>query len=164
MIYIIDANNLAGKLGILKESNFDKKLIELIKKWDEKKNKRITLVFDGIDPMGDKIKEGNITIIYTPRDNYYQSADDKIIELVINFTKNKRGEVTVISDDREIREAMEKLNKESGQKIHIELATLFAKKMIFFMEEKGLEDEADDKNLSKEKIKSINKELLKIWQ
>jgi predicted RNA-binding protein with PIN domain len=164
MIYIIDANNLAGKLKILKEKNFDKKLIELVKRYNEKRQKRIILVFDGTDPMGDKIQEGNMVIIYAPRDKHCQSADDKIIELVKNNLENFKKEITVISNDRAIREAMEKLNEETGREIRMEQATLFAKKMIFSMEEEKPEDEADDKSLSEKEVKSINEELLKIWQ
>ena len=140
MIYIIDANNLAGKLGLLKENNFDKKLIKLVKRYNEKRQKRIILVFDGTDPMGDKIQEGNITIIYAPRDKYCQSADDKIIELTYNFIKDKREKIAVISNDRGIKKTMEKLNEETGCEIRMEPAILFAKKMIFSMEEKRPEE------------------------
>ena len=164
MIYIIDANNLAGQLKILKEKDFDKKLIRLIKKWNAEKNKRINLVFDGVDPMGDKYCIGNITVIYTPKDNYYQSADDKIIELVRNFIKSEREEITVVSDDRAIREAIEKLSKKAGQKIHIEQATLFAEKLKDFTIEKQAKNKEDDKSLSTEEVKGINKYLLKIWK
>jgi len=114
--------------------------------------------------MGDKIQEGNITIIYAPRDKYCQSADDKIIELTYNFIKDKREKIAVISNDRGIKKTMEKLNEETGCEIRMEPAILFAKKMIFSMEEKRPEDEADDKNLSEKEVKSINEELLKIWK
>lgn len=33
MIYIIDANNLAGKLGILGEDDFDKMLVGLVEEF-----------------------------------------------------------------------------------------------------------------------------------
>ena len=165
MVYIIDANNLAGRLNILKEKDFDKKLIKLIKEWNAKKDKRITLVFDSLDPMGDKVQDGKMTIVYTPRDNYYRSADDKIIEFVKIYRESEKEEVTVISDDRAIGEAIEKLNKENGRKIHMEQESLLAEKLIIFIKEMQKTDEAtDDKNLSQEQIKRINKDLLKIWK
>ena len=90
MIYVIDANNLAGKLNILDDENFDKKLISNIKKYFFNKNNSVYLVFDSNDPMGDKYKEDNIAVIYTPRDNYYKGADDKIIELTQKFYQEVR--------------------------------------------------------------------------
>ncbi|RLC38288.1 hypothetical protein DRH27_02655, partial [Candidatus Falkowbacteria bacterium] len=63
MLYIIDANNLAGKLKMLGEENFDKKLRDLIKEYFKKKKSLVILVFDSSDPMGDKITDGNITLV-----------------------------------------------------------------------------------------------------
>jgi len=105
MPYLIDANNLAGKLNLLDEADFDQKLIKIIKEYIKKYNKKITLVFEGIDPMGDKLVEGNLTIVRAPRDNYYKSADDKIIEMINNETNPEQ--LVVITDDREILEAAE---------------------------------------------------------
>lgn len=133
MPYLIDANNLAhalfragqaGKLELLEEENFDQRLIEIIKKWisrysRDNKKKRVTLVFEGTDTMGDKIIEENLTIIRAPRDDYYKSADDKIIELIEN--EDKPEQLVVISDDREILQAAE----EAG--CQIKKASYFAK-------------------------------------
>ena len=105
MPYLIDANNLAGKLDLLDEADFDQKLIKIIKEYIRRYNKKITLVFEGRDPMGDKVAEGNLTIIYSPRDDYYKNADVKIIEL-IRITE-KPEQLVVITDDREILEAAE---------------------------------------------------------
>lgn len=106
MPYLIDANNLAGKLNLLKEENFDQKLIKIIKEYISiYEKKKITLVFEGLDPMGDKRTEGNLTIIYSPRDDYYKSADDKIIEMINNADKPEQ--IVVITDDREILKATE---------------------------------------------------------
>ena len=61
MIYLIDANNLAGKLGILKNENFDKLLIKIIRHWPASRKNKIFLVFDSADPMGDKYSEKSDT-------------------------------------------------------------------------------------------------------
>ncbi len=105
MPYLIDANNLAGKLDLLDEADFDQKLIKIIKEYISAYNKKITLVFEGRDPMGDKVVDGNLTIIYSPRDDYYKSADDKIIELINNEAMPEQ--LVVITDDREILKAAE---------------------------------------------------------
>jgi len=124
MSYLIDANNLAyalfqGRRDGKLEKDFDQKLIKILKKFIEQTGKKITLVFEGIDSMGDKRSEGNLTIIQAPRDNYYQSADDKIIELINNETKP--GQLVVISDDREIMRAAEQAG------CQIKQASYFAK-------------------------------------
>ncbi|MCK4554435.1 NYN domain-containing protein [Candidatus Parcubacteria bacterium] len=105
MPYLIDANNLAGKLDLLNEADFDQKLIKIIKKYIKRYNKKITLVFEGRDPMGDKLIDGNLTIIRAPRDDYYKNADVKIIELI--RTTGKPEQLVVITDDREILKAAE---------------------------------------------------------
>ncbi|MCG2701029.1 hypothetical protein L6267_02590 [Candidatus Parcubacteria bacterium] len=116
MPYLIDANNLAGKLNLLDEDNFDKKLIEIIKEYIKQTDTRrcqghhgqrkITLVFEGTDSMGDKAADGSLIIIRAPRDDYYKNADVKIIELINNAEKPEQ--LVVISDDREILEAARK--------------------------------------------------------
>jgi len=119
MPYLVDANNLAGKLNLLNKKDFDQKLITVIKRFIDRTNKKIILVFEGIDPMGDKLARGNLTIIFSPRDDYYKSADDKIIEIINNETKPEQ--LVVISDDREIIEAA----KQAG--CQIKQASYFAK-------------------------------------
>ena len=113
MPYLIDANNLAGQLNLLDEDDFDEKLIEIIKEYIKQTNTRrrqgysgqrkIILVFEGTDSMGDKAVDGNLIIIRAPRDDYYKNADIKIIELINN--EEKPEQLVVISDDREILEA-----------------------------------------------------------
>ncbi len=151
---IIDANNLAGKLDLLEEKNFDRLLIDMIKKYNQDKLREIFLVFDSIDPMGDKFKEGNLTIIYTPCDNYYKGADDKIVELAEQF-KNKQN-LKIITDDIDIKERIKKLNLD----LKLVTATEFARKLEYFFNE----DEDSEDNLSENKKDSINKELLNIWK
>jgi predicted RNA-binding protein with PIN domain len=162
MIFIIDANNLAGQLGLLNQKNFDRELITIIKVYLEKRKIKIFLVFDGRDNMGDKFEEGYLTIIYTPRDSYYKSADDKIIELVINLKPGVKDEVRVITDDREIIQEVEKI---AGNNIKIKIlkASDFADKLKSSRKE-FIEDEGDDKNLNDKEIEKINNELLDIWK
>lgn len=163
MKHIIDANNLAGKLKLLDEADFDKQLIELIKEYNRGKTREIFLVFDSLDPMGDKHQEDNVTIIYTPRDDYYSSADDKIVELVRNFKKEKQ--VAVITDDIEIKEKIKKINLDNDSDIILEQATDFAKKLEKFFEKQLDKDLInDEEGMSKEDKDEVNKELLDIWK
>jgi len=155
MINIIDANNLAGKLNLLKEEAFDEKLIELISRY--KKSKYI-LVFDGRDRMGDKYEKGNITVIYTPKDEFYKSADDKIVELAKIYLNSGEG-AKIVTDDLEIIGKVEKIVNESGGKISLEKATEFAEKLNnYFLNKQGEEDLAADE------IDDINQNLLKVWK
>ena len=105
MPYLIDANNLAGSLDLLDEDDFDQKLIDIIKRYiNAYNNKKIILVFEGIDPMGDKAFDGNLTVVRAPRDgDYYKDADVKIIEMINNAEKPEQ--LVVITDDREILDA-----------------------------------------------------------
>lgn len=160
MLYIIDANNLAGKLNLLKEDNFDKKLIESIKKYSLDKN-NYCLVFDSNYFMGDKFVVGNIEAIYAPRDNFYKSADDKILELAKNATE--KIETIVITDDIEIIEKIKKLNYEKINQIKIIRSTDFAQK-IKRRFKKREEDGKSEKELDDKITDDINNELLNIWK
>ena len=129
----------------------------------ENKKIRVFLVFDGRDNMGDKYEEGLLTIIYTPRDSYYKSADDKIIEIVKSLKSKVKDEVKVITDDREIITEVEKLAGNNSQ-IKIIKASDFAVKLKSLKKEFIDEDDGEDKNLSGSEIEKINKELLDIWK
>ena len=155
MINIIDANNLAGKLGLLKEKKFDEKLISLLGRY--KKNKHI-LVFDGRDRMGDKYQRENITIIYTPKDEFYKSADDKIVELARKYLNSGEG-AKIITDDLEIIGKVEKIINDSGGKISLEKASLFAEKLNNYFKYKQ-----EEKDLAETEADEINKELLNKWK
>jgi predicted RNA-binding protein with PIN domain len=163
MIFIVNANNLAGQLGMLKHINFDRELISTMKIYLENKKIKVFLVFDGRDNMGDKYDDGFLTIIYTPRDSYYKSADDKIIELVIGFKSKIKDEIRVITDDREIIEQVNNIARDNI-KIKILKASDFANKLRNLTEVILNEDEEDDKNLSDKEVEKINKELLDLWK
>jgi len=162
MKYIIDANNLAGKLKTLGEKNFDKKLIEMISNYSEGKSNSIIIVFDPKDEWGDKnIVSETITVIYTPRDAYYESADDKIVEIINRHLTIGKEELTVITDDVGLKKRVEKLMEETGVNINFISATDYAGKIL---RKKTAENEGIKNKISKEDEADINKELLKIWQ
>jgi len=167
MIYIIDANNFAGELGLLDKEKFDQEVICLIKKWTKRKKNKIILVFDSNDPMGDKYEEDNILVIYSPRDNYYKDADDKIIEVVEGKLKNKeKEEITFVSSDIELRERVKKIFDKFNKNVKIEKASSFSKKILKKQEEKKKKnkDELSQKTgFSDYEINEINKEILKKW-
>jgi len=155
MNYIIDANNLAGKLDLLGEEDFDKKLIEMMKNYFLNKKIKVYLVFDSTDLMGDRFKEKNVTVIYTPRDNYYKSADDKIVELTRNYLEDSKEEVMVVTDDIELKEKVRKVGQENN-KLFFKQATDFSEKLKIDIQEEN--------NLSEDEKEKINDELLKIWK
>ena len=151
MKYVIDANNLAGKLDLLQEESFDSVLIEKVMNLFSNNSCHVVLVFDSVDPMGDKYKKGNIEIIYTPRDNYYLSADDKILELIQN--EDTKEEIVAVTDDRELADKIE----EKNEQVTIKKATDFSKKME---NQEETEEDLDKDQLTDEEVKDINRELL----
>lgn len=161
MIYIIDANNLAGKLGILKNVDFDKQLIDIMRQYNNGKGKKIFLVFDGVDRLGDKYEIENITIIRSPKDDYYKTADDKIVELAQNISKNVKDNLVVITNDLGIKDLIVKNNLDNEREIKIVKATDFAKQIDFKQDSEQYED---DKKLDDNDVDKINSELLKIWK
>src|SRR3989339_1535876 len=119
MHFIIDANNLAGKLKMLGQDDFDRKLIDMIREFNRDRGVNITLVFDGTDPMGDKILvDHNLTVIYSPKDRFYRSADDKIVEMVRgsfisgDFAGAEKG-IVVVTDDGGLRKRLEEAASET---------------------------------------------------
>ena len=164
MIYIIDGNNVAGKLKMLGEDNFDKKLIEIIRNYNLNRNSPILLVFDGREQMGDKVAvDTKLIVRYSPRDGYYNSADDLIVEIVEKNLNRKKEEITVITDDIELKKRIIKIQEQFGGHVHLEQATRFVEKL------KRLDAQIDDREdgkrgLSKSERKDINEDLLKLWQ
>jgi predicted RNA-binding protein with PIN domain len=170
MKYIVDANNVAGKLKMLGEKHFDKKLIELIKLYNTRKAKKVILVFDGDDPMGDRVTiDQNITVIYSPKDGYYQSADDKIVEMVERVAETEslkfdtfQEQVTIVTDDIGLRKRLEKLEEETGQKIYLKRATELAEEFKNITKEQPIED--GKRGLDDDAMDKINDDLLREWQ
>ncbi|PLX26836.1 hypothetical protein C0583_06095 [Candidatus Parcubacteria bacterium] len=175
MNYLIDANNLAGKIGILDEEDFDMLLVEKISKWLGDKQKKIILVFDSLEKMGDKRIDGEIISIYTPRDEYYNNADDKIIEITrewedfikdqdIKINKSlfelldKEG-LTFVSDDIDLTNKIEKV-REEGVRVKIIKNDIF---LDILDRKTNKESEDGDRDLESDEIKKINDELLEKW-
>jgi len=164
MIFIVDANNLCGKLDLLKENDFDKKLISIMKEYNYGKGNEIILVFDGADYMGDRYSEDNITVIRTPKDGFYKSADDKIIELAEQYAG---VELVVVSDDIDIKEKVKNIANNKSENIRLEQSTAWAKKIENFFIKKEIQKSAeinDGTDLNKDEINEINKDLLKHWK
>lgn len=155
MPLLIDANNLAGKMGILEENNFDEILVDLIKKYISKTGKKIILVFDSIDSMGDKRQEGSLMIIYSPKDEYYQNADVKIIELIKNPEKIKSSpsELSMVTDDRVIIEKA----KEAGIRV------IGSEDFCATLNGLSPKEQKSEKEINDRERDAINKELLKEW-
>lgn len=169
MRYIIDAYNLAyaladnnvfARLPATKEDT-DKRLINIIREWLGDKNNEVTLVFDGRDCLGDKIKQGNLTIVYAPRDNYYQSADNKILEIAETISSEPfRPELIIVTDDGGIKTKIEKIAGDKGKNIKLESTAEFTRRLRKNEKNEKLEKEEFDRN----NIKEINEELLKVWK
>ena len=114
----------------------------------------IYLVFDSVDPLGDKIEKDNLKIIYTPRDTYYKNADDKILELLSSFLKN--DEVILVTNDLDLKgkAIKEDLKKGGENRLKIEDANDF---VLRLNKKVTLEGEDD---LSEDDKSDINKEML----
>jgi len=149
MPYLIDANNLAGKLHLLSETDWDQELIDIVKDYFIAREQKAILVFDSNDPLGDRYTDGNITVIYTPRDVLYNNADDKIIELMKN--EKRPEDWIVVSDDLNIIHEAGKLD------IEVILARDFAKKIVPSVE---VDDEDE---LSEREEDEITDELSNEW-
>ena len=108
--------------------------------------------------MGDKYQRENITIIYTPKDEFYKSADDKIVELARKYLNSGEG-AKIITDDLEIIGKVEKIINDSGGKISLEKASLFAGKLNnYFKYKQG------EKDLAETEADEINSELFNLWK
>lgn len=100
--YIIDGNNLIGKIKLL--SNLQKKdkqasrekLAHLVDRYFANKKIEVTLNFDGF--ANQKISVSKVRLVYSDK----ISADDKI-KKQIEAEKNKRN-IIVISSDNNVRE------------------------------------------------------------
>lgn len=157
MYYIIDGNNLAGKLGLIGQKDFDKQVIEFVQD-SHIAHKDVILVFDSLEIMGNKQQLGKITVIYSPKDSRYDSADDRIIELLEIYAQNKdRRPITLITEDIEIIEISTILAKQYQCEIFSLKSNSFINNLQF-----GKPD-ADEKELDEDDINEINKELLKLW-
>ncbi len=180
MNFIIDANNLAGRLGLLKETDFDKRLISLVRDWLGDKKKVVVLVFDSLDPLGDRISEGYLEIIYSPRDGYTRTADDKIIEIFSRWVEGSRSpsqsalslkilsrllndDLVFVSDDEDLRSRIKLLSSDLKENVSLmrnDEFILWLKKGEYMIDE----DEDENRGFSKGEKEALDDELLALWK
>jgi predicted RNA-binding protein with PIN domain len=102
MPYIIDGNNLIGSAPdfSLGDPEARGKMVAIIKKFQESKNARITVVFDGEPQGSERLNPINakMSVVY-PR--YGLSADDEIKKILEGYRHVK--ETVLVSTDRELK-------------------------------------------------------------
>ncbi len=165
MLYIIDANNLSGALGLIDKDDFDKILISKIKEYFLGKKSRVFLVFDSLDPVGDHVRDGLLEVVYTPRDSFYKDADDKVLEIAERFLEDAffRDDIIVVTDDIDLRNKVDTAISFNAKKHQVKLlrASDLAR-LIKEAEQLVAERDFDEKDLGRDSDK-INRELLRIW-
>jgi predicted RNA-binding protein with PIN domain len=160
MPYLIDANNLAGKLNILGEKDFDQKLASILSHYLNLRHKKIILVFDGFGTVRENYHE-RLKVYYAGENYSGRSADEAIIELVMR-SKAPQDNI-IVSDDLEIREEIGRIARLRGVKIKIAGAKHFAAELFRVVE--GAEQDVDNEDeLSDDKKKEITDELMNLWQ
>jgi hypothetical protein len=162
MLYIVDANNLAGSLGLLERQDFDTILSALVEDFFAGKQNEAVLVFDPRDSLGDRYRQGNLEIVYTPRDDFYRNADDKVLEIIKNHLadENFKKEIRVVTNDIELKNKIKDAMSDSpiGWRVKLVSANDLAAEINFKNESKAIEDEKCVGDLD------FNDELLKIWK
>ena len=138
---------------MLREKDFDKTLIDTIKNSKFVLRNKFVLVFDSNDIMGDRVKENNLTIIYTPRDSYYKNADDKIVE----EAKKLKNDFTLVTDDLDLTQKIKDLKLKN---FNIKKASSMAKELLNAVEV-DLEDRTE---LNDEEMDEITDEFREIWK
>jgi len=102
MPYIIDGNNLIGSAPDFSLGDPDSrgKMVSIIRKFQESKNTKVTVVFDG-EPQGSERHNpisAKLLVIY-PR--YGLGADDEIKHILENYQNVK--ETVLVTTDRELK-------------------------------------------------------------
>jgi predicted RNA-binding protein with PIN domain len=146
LVYIIDGFNLIHKIASLKRSvSPHRDLIRYIKekRLTGSKNNRVIIVFDG--KINEDLKRvGDFEIVFSGD----RSADEVIKEKIEKI--RAKSEVIVVSDDREIREAVK---IEGARSLPV---------LDFISRERRKKREAD-KEISYTLAREITEELRKIW-
>lgn len=167
MIYIVDANNLAGHLGILEEENFDRILIDIVSGYLGNKGEESYLVFDSNDPMGDKKEEDGVKIVFAPRgESPYSCADDKILEILNNKITEEgfNNEITIVTDDNGLKARIEEAIKGSDieKRIHGLSCSEMSERIDKFAE--GVNDDYfSPEGLEEKEQREVTEELREIW-
>ncbi len=108
MHYLIDGHNLISKMDAisLEDPNDEVKMVLLLRKWAAgKRNRKVTVVFDGGVPGGEDqyLSTSKVKVLFAPGN---LSADDLIITR-INRVDNPT-EYMVVTSDREVQSAARK--------------------------------------------------------
>lgn len=102
MPYIIDGNNLIGSSPDLSLHDLEarKKILFIIRKFQENKKNNVIVVFDGKpdDVLHKKLVTNKFTIQYP---QYGSSADEEIKKILNNYINFK--DVILVSSDRELK-------------------------------------------------------------
>ena len=88
-----------------------------------------------------------MTVTHSPKDTFYHSADDKIVEMVERYVNREEKNIVVVTDDVGLKKRIEEISARYSVVAKMERATFWAKK----------------EELGQEKINKINQELLKRW-
>ena len=131
MAYIVDGNNLIGSAPdfSLGDPESRGKMVSLIRKFQESKNTKITVVFDG-EPQGSELKNpinAKLTVVY-PR--YGLTADDEIKHILDNYQQLK--EIVLVTTDRELK----KYAKDKGARTINSIEFYFTLKKAFLSQGK----------------------------
>lgn len=126
MPFIIDGNNLIGSSPDISLDDPDsrKKIIQLIKRYQENKNNNILVVFDG-EPFGDLHVHpisNKLTVMFP---KYGSSADEEIKKLLDSY--NDFRDVMLVSSDRELKS----FAKKKGAKVVNSIEFYFELKRLF---------------------------------
>ena len=102
MPYIIDGNNLIGSSPevSLDDPDARQKLIDIIRKFQEKKKSKVIIVFDGEPDNGyhRQMLTNKFNVVYPKIGN---SADDEIKKILSGYTYFK--DVVLVTSDRELK-------------------------------------------------------------
>jgi len=160
MPYLIDANNLAGKLAILGRDDFDIYLTGILAQYVAIKNKKIILVFDGMGALANDYGE-NIKVIYA-LDNYGSETADDVMEDIIGKSINPRDYI-IVSDDIDLRNRVEAIARRKGSKLKMISTTSYANEITNTIRYNSEVDESSD-DLSDSEKRKINEELYNAWK
>jgi len=149
MPYIIDGNNLIGCSPDISLGDPDArdKLIQLIRKFQESKQTKVTLVFDGMPSPGGQLKNvisAKFTVLF-PRHGH--SADDEIKRLLNAY--HQLSEVVLVTSDRELK----LFAREKGAKTRNSVEFYYELRKSFFRSGKREENQKRiDHSLSKHEV------------
>ncbi len=156
-MYIIDGNNLAGKLGLLASRDISKEVTRLLDQYFKDKASRVIAVFDGYS--GGRETSRIRTEYATDMASWRESADEKIISII---RRAKKGEsFIVVTDDRGLQAAALEEAKNGGKHVSIIRSTEFAERLS--AREADFERDSLEKEIGGEARRRLDQELLEKW-